>query len=183
MQTENNYQQMLDDLVNNGTFPTEEQQKTICSEITKLFTAQPNVIEVNTPVNIFGNVSAQFPELLEAVNNVAKDGDKSTFLFTGNYVNRGKQSIACVSYLFLRKLLEPDRFLLLRGNHEAREITKVYGAFEEINAHYGNENVWTYWHDAFDHMALAAVVGGKVFVVHGGLSKDLTTIEEVRIYY
>lgn len=182
METQNNYQQMLDALINDGTFPTEEQMKTICEDVTKLFTAQPNVVEVSTPVNIFGNISAQFKELLQAVNEVAQEPTKGTLLLTGNYVNRGNDNIACVSYLFLRKLLEPERIVLLRGNHESREITKIYGALKEIQEYYGNDNVWTFWHNTFDHMALAATVNKKVFVVHGGISPDLTTIEAVSFY-
>lgn len=179
MENQNNYKEMLEALTTNGTLPTEEQQKTICEEVTKLLTTQPNVVQVSTPVNIFGNLMGQFKDLLKSINEVANEADKGTLLFTGNYVDRGDQSIACITYLFLRKLLEPDRIVLLRGNHECCEITKIYGFLKEVQTHYGNDNVWNYAHAAFNHMPLAAVVGGKVFVVHGGLSKDLTTIEAV----
>lgn len=186
METENNYQQMLTDLVSNGTLPTLEQTKQICEDATKLLTAQPNVVEINAPVNIFGNIAGQFTDLVRSVNEIAKDSDKTHLLFTGNYVDRGKQSIASITYLFLRFLLEPERVTLVRGNHECREITKVYGFKAEIMDKYGlegGETVWETWHAAFDHMPLAAVVSGKVFVSHGGISKHLTTIEEVSSLY
>lgn len=179
MQTELNYQELLQNLTTSGTLPTEQEMEQICLEATKVFTALPNVLEISSPVNIFGNIAAQFSDLTRAVTQVAKNPEQGTLLFLGNYVNRSTESLACISYLFLRVLIEPERVYLLRGNHEAKEITKVYGLYEETMTHYGNENVWNYLCSAFNHLPLAAVINKKVFAVHGGLSPDLGTIEEL----
>lgn len=179
MQTEINYQQLLENITTSGSLPTDQEMEQICQAATKVLTALPNVLEISSPVNVFGNVAAQFPDLLKSVTEVAKNPDEGALLFLGNYVNRGTQSLACITYLFLRVILEPERVYLLRGNHEAREITKVYGLYEEITAHYGEDKVWNYICFAFDHLPLAAVINKKVFAVHGGLSPDLGTIEEL----
>ena len=74
----------------------------------------------------------------------------------------------------------PAHITLLRGNHESRQITQVYGFYDECIRKYGNANPWKYCTEVFDCLNLAAVIDGKVLCVHGGLSPDIRTIDQVR---
>jgi serine/threonine-protein phosphatase 6 catalytic subunit len=98
----------------------------------------------------------------------------------GDFVDRGHHSVETFLLLICLKTRYPGHVTLLRGNHESRQITQVYGFYEECMKKYGNANPWKYCVEVFDYLNLAAIVDGKVFCVHGGLSPGLTTIDQMQ---
>lgn len=72
-------------------------------------------------------------------------------------------------FWFSSKVRYPERITILRGNHESRQITQVYGFYDECLRKYGNANVWKYFTDLFDYLPLTALVDGQVCVcLYGG---------------
>ena len=106
---------------------------------------------------------------------------ETNYLFLGDYVDRGYHSVETFLLLIAIKIKYPERINLIRGNHETRQITQVYGFHEECLRKYNNSsNVWRYCTEVFDYIALAAVIDGKIFCVHGGLSPNINTIDEIK---
>ena len=86
----------------------------------------------------------------------------TNYLFMGDYVDRGYYSVESVSLLVCLKVRFPNRIFLTRGNNESRQITQVYGFYDECMRKYGNSNVWKYFTDLFDYLPLTAVVENQV---------------------
>lgn len=97
-----------------------------------------------------------------------------------SFVDRGFYSVETFLLLLAFKVRYPDRITLIRGNHESRQITQVYGFYDECQRKYGSASVWRYCCEVFDYLSLAAVVDGRVLCVHGGLSPTIQSVDQVR---
>lgn len=115
-----------------------------------------------------------------SVNTGSQSAD-TRFVFLGDFVDRGYFSLETFTLLMCLKAKYPDRIVLVRGNHESRQITQVYGFYEECQQKYGNASVWKACCQVFDFLVLAAIVDGTVLCVHGGLSPEIRTIDQIRV--
>ncbi|KAF9877607.1 protein phosphatase 2a [Colletotrichum karsti] len=120
------------------------------------------------------------PDSAVEVSATSQSAD-TRFVFLGDFVDRGYFSLETFTLLMCLKAKYPDRIVLVRGNHESRQITQVYGFYEECQQKYGNASVWKACCHVFDFLVLAAIVDGELLCVHGGLSPEIRTIDQIRV--
>lgn len=158
----------------------ESEVKFICEKAKEIFQKESNVQSVRAPVTVCGDIHGQFHDLMELFKIGGKAPD-TNYLFMGDYVDRGYYSVETVTLLVTLKVRYPTRIYLTRGNHESRQITQVYGFYDECMRKYGNSNVWKYFTDLFDYLPLTALVDNQIFCLHGGLSPSIETLDNIRM--
>ena len=162
-----------------GTPLTEPEVKALTDLARERFLQESNVQPVPAPVTICGDIHGQWHDLMELFR-IGGSAPDTNYLFMGDYVDRGYYSVETVSLLVCLKVRYPDRVFILRGNHESRQITQVYGFYDECVRKYGSANVWKLFTDLFDYFPLTAVVESAIFCLHGGLSPSIDSLDHVR---
>ncbi|KAL7408994.1 Metallo-dependent phosphatase-like protein [Mrakia frigida] len=150
----------------------------ICLAAREVFLSQPTLIELSPPVKIVGDVHGQYSDLIRMFE-MCGFPPSANFLFLGDYVDRGKQSLETILLLLCYKIKYPENFFLLRGNHEAANVTRVYGFYDECKRRC-NIKIWKGFIDVFNTLPIASVVASKIFCVHGGLSPSMTSMDDIR---
>ncbi|KAL7716633.1 Serine/threonine-protein phosphatase [Entamoeba marina] len=113
------------------------------------------------------------------VKDFGGDVPDTKYLFMGDYVDRGYHCLETVLLLFALKVKYPERMIMLRGNHESRQITQVYGFYDESIRKYKSFNVWKYCTEAFDYLGLAAIIDDRIFCIHGGISPFINNLDDI----
>jgi serine/threonine-protein phosphatase PP1 catalytic subunit len=150
----------------------------ICQRAREVLLSQPALLELDAPVKIVGDVHGQYTDLIRMFE-MCGFPPSANYLFLGDYVDRGKQSLETILLLLCYKLKFPENFFLLRGNHECANVTRVYGFYDECKRRC-NVKIWKTFVDCFNTLPIAAIVAGKIFCVHGGLSPALSHMDDIR---
>lgn len=163
-----------------GETVSEKQLRQLCQRTSELLIEESNVQPIASPVTVIGDLHGQFFDLLNLFETVGGWPPHTSYIFLGDFVDRGHNSIETLTLLLCLKIKFPAHITLLRGNHESRQITQVYGFYDECLRKYGNASVWRHCVQCFDCFGLAALIDEKVLCVHGGLSPDVRTLDQIR---
>lgn len=144
---------------------------------------------------LVGDIHGQYTDLLRLFE-YGGFPPESNYLFLGDYVDRGKQSLETICLLLAYKIKFPENFFLLRGNHECASINRIYGFYDEcklthlvlfvfspivlLGKRRYNIKLWKTFTDCFNCLPIAAIIDEKIFCCHGGLSPDLQGMEQIR---
>jgi len=161
-----------------GDTLTENETLLLCDKAKDILQKEANVQPVTCPITICGDIHGQLCDLMELFR-IGGVPPETNYLFTGDYVDRGYYSVKTISILMAYKVRYKDRITMTRGNHESRQITQVYGFYDECLRLYGNAKVWKAFTDLFDYLPLSAIVEKQIFCLHGGLSPSIDSLKNI----
>jgi len=156
----------------------ERQLEMLCHEAKTVFADQPMMLELDAPMRVAGDVHGQYYDVLRLFEYGGSPEDMN-HLFLGDYVDRGKNSIETITLLLAFKVRYPENFFILRGNHECASVNRLYGFFDECKRRY-NIKLWKTFGDVFNFMPVCALIDDRILCMHGGLSPELISLEQIR---
>ncbi len=156
----------------------EEEIKFLIENSLPIIKEQKMLVELEAPLHVCGDIHGQYYDLLRIFEHCGYPGEYN-YLFLGDYVDRGKQSLETVCLLLCYKIKYPEKVTLLRGNHESSVTNRIYGFYDECKRRY-NIRLWKAFTDLFNYLPVAALIDDKILCMHGGLSPDLKNIQSIQ---
>jgi serine/threonine-protein phosphatase PP1 catalytic subunit len=155
----------------------ESEIKLLCQRVRPILLEQPMLLELEAPLKVCGDVHGQFTDLLRLLE-YGGFPPESNYLFLGDYVDRGKQSLETICLLLSYKIQYPENFFILRGNHESAGINRIYGFYDECKRRYSIK-LWKIFSDVFNCLPVSALIDEKILCMHGGLSPELNSLQQI----
>ena len=156
----------------------EDEIKFLIDQSLKIIKEQKMLVELEAPLHVCGDIHGQYYDLLRIFEHCGYPGEYN-YLFLGDYVDRGKQSLETVCLLLCYKIKYPEKVTLLRGNHESSVTNRIYGFYDECKRRY-NVRLWKSFTELFNYLPVAAIIDDKILCMHGGLSPDLKSIQNIQ---
>ena len=156
----------------------EDEIKFLIDKSLPIIKEQKMLVELEAPLHVCGDIHGQYYDLLRIFEHCGYPGEYN-YLFLGDYVDRGKQSLETISLLLCYKIKYPEKVTLLRGNHESSVTNRIYGFYDECKRRY-NIKLWKQFTDLFNCLPVAALIDDKILCMHGGLSPELKNIQNIQ---
>lgn len=164
---------------------SEDEIKYLCEITVKSEINKDNVVKLNdnfSDVLIIGDIHGDFTSLTRITRHFI-DGKVNSLLFLGDYVDRGKDALLVICYLFTLNQMYPEHIQLLRGNHEDQQLNLRYGFSRELSSHYPDNEKKQRIHDlldqTFNFLSLSAITPKNSMCMHGGIPNGNPTITEI----
>ena len=155
----------------------EEEIKFLIDKSLPIMKEQKMLVELEAPLHVCGDIHGQYYDLLRIFEHCGYPGEYN-YLFLGDYVDRGKQSLETVCLLLCYKIKFPEKVTLLRGNHESSVTNRIYGFYDECKRRY-NVRIWRSFTELFNWLPVAAIIDEKILCMHGGLSPELKNLQNI----
>ena len=157
---------------------SEREVLTVIEQVYPVIEKEESLLELEPPLYICGDVHGQFYDLLR-IFEIFKYPPESKFLFLGDYVDRGKNSLECILLLLCLKIKYPEKIFLLRGNHESADVNRAFGFYDECKRKVSLK-IYKKFCNLFNILPITSLISGKILCMHGGLSKDLVNINQLK---
>eukprot|EP00555_Chaetoceros_dichaeta_P001024 CAMPEP_0198274226 /NCGR_PEP_ID=MMETSP1447-20131203/59579_1 /TAXON_ID=420782 /ORGANISM="Chaetoceros dichaeta, Strain CCMP1751" /LENGTH=520 /DNA_ID=CAMNT_0043968271 /DNA_START=46 /DNA_END=1611 /DNA_ORIENTATION=+ len=157
----------------------------------RYFQTLPSLLDVSIPdttdspnnkephVTVCGDTHGQFYDVLNIFSINGTPSATNPYVFNGDFVDRGSFSVEVILTFLLLKMACPQCIYLTRGNHETKNMNRIYGFEGEVKHKY-DDKVFDLFLEVFCQLPLAVVIENKVFVTHGGIPVQPVTLDTIR---
>ena len=125
--------------------------------------------------DIHGNLKS-----LYTIIQIVKEQNPKKVIFLGDLVDRGPFQLECLLFVLILKIIEPERYYILRGNHETEEVNKNYGFYQDFSRRFGNEYRFTEIVDLYSFLPYCALINDQTMCLHGGIPEDIEIISQIK---
>ena len=155
----------------------------ILREARRLFENESLLLEFtigkNEEIYVLGDIHGNMQSLLKLIELINKNNPKLV-IFLGDIVDRGPKQIECLMYVLLLKILKPQTFYILRGNHETLEMNQAYGFFYEFSQKFENYDAFKEILDVYDVLPICSIINNSVLCLHGGIPEDIDILKKLK---
>ena len=170
---------LAEDVVGGKTKLTEAEILELITTFTDLYDSKPNVVEVPEGDTIYvGDLHGDF-QSAQAIRDLFLQSPGFTFVFLGDYADRGPQQVATFNLAMALAIQYPERTLMLRGNHEADRVARMYGFFDVVKSQY-NVDLYNAYCEVFKALPLAGISRSRVFSCHGGVPEGVDSLAQIQ---
>ncbi|AQZ10874.1 PPT1 (YGR123C) [Zygosaccharomyces parabailii] len=168
---------MVNDVFLKGKNLPKKYAAAIVSHADRLFRDESTVVElsnIKTPastISVCGDTHGQFYDVLNIFRKFGKVSSGHSYLFNGDFVDRGSWSCEVALLFYSLKIVYPHHFFLNRGNHESNNMNKIYGFEDECKYKY-SQRIFEMFSQSFESLPLASLINEDYLVMHGGLPSD-----------
>ncbi|CAR26204.1 hypothetical protein ZYGR_0H00110 [Zygosaccharomyces rouxii] len=177
---------MVNDVFKKGKTIPKKYAAAIVSHADRLFREEPTILELSnvkspaSTISVCGDTHGQFYDVLNIFRKYGKVNERHTYLFNGDFVDRGSWSCEVALLFYCLKILYPKNIYLNRGNHESNNMNKIYGFEDECKYKY-SQRLFDMFSQSFESLPLGAVINDDYLVMHGGLPSDENcTLEDLK---
>lgn len=150
----------------------------VCQESIEIFKEEPTLLRIDAPFIVCGDLFGHFNDMI-AYFHTWGFPPKTKYLFLGNYIDNGENSIETIILLLALKIKYPSHIYLLRGDHETPNLNKRFGFFAECAKKY-NQSIYETFNQVFNYLPLAAVISQRILCIHGGISPELHSLNQIK---
>jgi len=149
-----------------------------------IFEKEPYVLKLNASspqekILIIGDIHGNLHSLVKIKEKIDKIKPEMV-LFLGDIVDRGLYQLECLCFILCLKITEPERYFLLKGNHETIEINRYYGFLDVLLNQFGDTKYMKYLLELYNSLSLCSIINKKIFCVHGGIPEDIEIINKLK---
>lgn len=130
-------------------------------------------------VYVIGDIHGNLKSLIKLID-IFNENKPKLIISLGDIVDRGEYQLECLIIILALKILKPNTFYILKGNHETFEMNKAYGFFYEFAHKFKDRSKFNKVLEVYNVMPICAIVNSSVLCLHGGIPEDVDILSKLK---